>query len=544
MANRNLTPFREVTGQAVENKGQSLLEVGVDIADQIVRQGQEAKIVENLSNAEMEVRALENQYRIDNEGDPFGGLDKYKNDRKKIFDKYGGDISPLYGREWRNRSSDVAIRNDATQQAWGLKQTRVNTVNSINTNIKNSMSKAADDGRNFAASSGTDPEAFINYAVSRETIQEFGDRNLGSETTAGMLEGFDEDYMKSFLSGVSESDPLRAVSLMDNDTVKDSFSDQAQFLKMKDAMTARAKRFQKAQKSARSVGGMSAENSLIGQIGNMSYADLQQNFSEFSMSPQVQAFYEEVNGYASQRAAVKGAEKINLKRKFQTVISEALSKDDLTDGDLRLMQDAIYGGMNKKVLSDSEGFGYINELMQPLLEKKRANIDQFKTGQFNPFQENLGLDTLDAEIVQITGLADMPQRNIGNDDALAINETTNAMYDAYLGSLMQEAKSRDMTVADLSGLPFSEEKAIYDKALKVAKDGVLKSIYPSLANVEEMPATIIDGDRKINTGLSKGGATQNVKTPNTKIATDANGNKALVEVDNNGKILKVIKEIK
>jgi len=544
MANRNLTPFREVTGQAVENKGQSLLEVGVDIADQIVRQGQEAKIVENLSNAEMEVRALENQYRIDNEGDPFGGLDKYKNDRKKIFDKYGGDISPLYGREWRNRSSDVAIRNDATQQAWGLKQTRVNTVNSINTNIKNSMSKAADDGRNFAASSGTDPEAFINYAVSRETIQEFGDRNLGSETTAGMLEGFDEDYMKSFLSGVSESDPLRAVSLMDNDTVKDSFSDQAQFLKMKDAMTARAKRFQKAQKSARSVGGMSAENSLIGQIGNISYADLQQNFSEFSMSPQVQAFYEEVNGYASQRAAVKGAEKIDLKRKFQTVIREALSKDDLTDGDLRLMQDAIYGGMNKKVLSDSEGFGYLNELMQPLLEKKRVNIDQFKTGQFNPFEENLGLDTLDAEIAQITGLAEMPERSIGNDDALAFNETTNAMYDAYLGSLMQEAKSRDMTVADLSGLPFSEEKAIYDKSLKVAKEGVLKLMYPSLANVEEMPATIIDGDKKINTGLSKGRATQNVKTPKTKIATDANGNKALVEIDNNGKILKVIKEIK
>ena len=94
MANRNTVNLREVT-QVVAEQPNDLLEAGVEIGQQIMKQHQEAKINESMSQAQLELNALQSQYQIDFEADPMSGIGEYKKNRKAIFDKYAEGISPL-----------------------------------------------------------------------------------------------------------------------------------------------------------------------------------------------------------------------------------------------------------------------------------------------------------------------------------------------------------------------------------------------------------------------------------------------------------------
>lgn len=505
MANRDISAFRTVINQVASNpSGSPLLQAGMQFTENILREGEEAKINEGLSEVQLKLNEMQNQYQIDNQSNPLGGMEDYKAKRDDLFSEYGDQISPLYGRQWKDTTRNIATRNDAVLQGWALGQTKKNTVNSINKSMKNNFMQAGFDGQKFGQSDETEIESFINFAAAKEQLMDFGDKNLGAETTASMLETYDEDYMKSFLSGVADTNPHKALDLIKTEDVKDSFGDFQQYERMKKGIELKAKRFDAAMETKKKTNTLLAENSLGAEIQQMGYAEQQQYYEEHNVSPVVQAYYEEMSGYASSRKAVKGQAKVDLKRKFNLILSDIVQKDDVSDADLRILQDAVYGGMSKKVFSESEGFGYVNQLMTPILEKKQERISEFQTGEWNYFQENLGLDTLNEEIEKINGKATTPARSIGNDDTNSFMVISNQMYDFYLGSLEQEANVRGTTIAGLSELPFVEEKKVYNKALKAAKEGVLRSIYPQLSGVEKMPDKIIDEGREISTGLGEG----------------------------------------
>ena len=152
MANRNLTPFRDVLNIEVEDNSNSLLQAGAEIGEEIIRQGQEAKIAESAAELSLSLNAMQRQYQIDNQSDPFGNIEKYKKDRQALFDKYAQGISPLYRAEWRDKTFDMATRDDAAQQGWGFKQTRLNTINSVNKSMENYLNQAGSDGLAFGQS--------------------------------------------------------------------------------------------------------------------------------------------------------------------------------------------------------------------------------------------------------------------------------------------------------------------------------------------------------------------------------------------------------
>lgn len=488
MANRDLTNFRTVTNQVVENQS-GFAEAGAEIAQTILTQRQEAKIAEGVSQVQLELGQLENQYRIDFEGDPMGGLEKYKEDRQAIFDKYGENVSPLYGRQWQDNMRQIATRNDATQQAWGLKQSRVNMVDSVNDTMKNNFRQAMNDGQSFGVSDETEIEAFVNYGTAMENLEEFASKNLGSETAENMLETYEEDYLKSFISGVSETNPHKALKLLESEEVQAGFVNPYQLIKFKNSVQARVKRFDKAQKQKSDAANLSGANSLLKGIGNMGYAELQSRFSEFNLSPEAQAFYEEVNGYASQKRALGREEKADLKNKFHIFLGEIIGKDDLTNDDLKLLQDSIFAGMRKSALSKNEGFTLMNDLLEPVIQQQQQRADQFQTGAWNPFQENLGLDTLNAEIEKVSGIDRIEKPT--DEQIFNHNQNTNMMYDVYLQSLEEQAKQRGTTMAGLSSLPRAEEVKVYNKALQTAKETFVRSKFPSLANQKELPATVV-----------------------------------------------------
>lgn len=223
MAQRNLTNIREVTSVAAKNPN-LMLEATAQIGQQIMRQSEEAKINESLSQAQLELNSMQNQYQIDFEADPMGGSDEYKSDRKAMFDRFGENISPLYRGVWNENVRKLSRQNDATQQAWALKQTRINTVRSINSSMKNSFVQANMDGQTFAKDESAEISAYLNYENSKQKLQQWGDRNLGEGTTTKMLANYERDYLKSFVSGVADTNPQKAATLLESDQIKDRFT--------------------------------------------------------------------------------------------------------------------------------------------------------------------------------------------------------------------------------------------------------------------------------------------------------------------------------
>lgn len=223
MASRDTTNFRTVVNQVVENPN-TLLAAGAEIGTEIIRQGQEAKINENISKAQLDLNQLQTQYQIDFESDPMKGMEEYKQKRSEIFETYGSEISPVFRRYWNDSARKIMLTNDATQQGWALKQTRVNTVKAINESMKNNFKQANIDGQNFGNSDETEIGAFVNFETSKQHLAGWGNKNLGETTTSDILDGYDKDYMKSFISGVADSNPKKAAQLLESDSVKGMFT--------------------------------------------------------------------------------------------------------------------------------------------------------------------------------------------------------------------------------------------------------------------------------------------------------------------------------
>lgn len=497
MASRDVTNFRTVTNQVVENKGE-FARATASVAESVLRQGQEAKITQGISQAQLELSKLETQYRIDFEGNPMGGLQEYKESRQAIFDTIGEDISPIYKRQWEDSARQISSRNDATQQAWGLKQTRLNTIDSVNDSMANNFTQANNDGLAFALSDDSEIESFVNYGTSLEALESFTEKNLGSETAEKMLDTYEEDYLKSFISGVSEKNPHKALALVDSDFVVESFTDREQLGKFKKSLQARVTRFDKANKQKEDAFNMAGTNSLLPKIGKMGYAELQANFSEFNMSPEARGFYEEVNGYSNMKRKMSPEEKAEGKNKFNIFLSEVIGKDDLTNGDIKILQDSVYAGMRKNVLSKNQGFGLLNEILQPVLEQQQERAEQFETGEWNPFQENLGLETLSREVTRLSGNEGRDFEKLTPEQQFNDNKNRNMMYDVYLQTLSKEAANRNTSVAGLSTLPFEEEQKIYNKALTTAKETFIRSKFPSLAGQKDLPATVVTPISNVN----------------------------------------------
>ena len=231
----------------------------------------------------------------------------------------------------------------------------------------------------------------------------------------------------------------------------------------------------------------------------MGYKELQANFSEFNMSSEARGFYEEVNGYSNMKRRLSPEEKADGKNKFNIFLSGIIGKDDLTNGDIKLLQDSVYSGMRKNVLSKNEGFGFMNELLGPVLQQQQDRADKFETGEWNPFKENLGLETLAKEVTKMSGNEGKDFDKLTPEQQFNDNKNRNMMYDVYLQTLSKEAKNRDTTVAGLSSLPFAEEQAIYNKALTTSKETFIRSKFPSLAGQKDLPATFVTPISNVNT---------------------------------------------
>lgn len=194
-------------------------------AEEIIAQGQKSKIQANASAAQLGLAQLTQDYQVKNQSDPYGGLDGFKQQRQSLLDSYGSQISPFYKSEWDDTTRQISENNDAGIQTWGLKQTRVNSQVNMNSSVRDTMRLANVNGQQLGTGNG-DLTSMLNYSDAKQRLYDYGNEHLGEETTKESLMNFDKDYLKSFVSGVAQTNPQRAAQILNDPSVADKLTTQ------------------------------------------------------------------------------------------------------------------------------------------------------------------------------------------------------------------------------------------------------------------------------------------------------------------------------
>lgn len=472
MAQRDLSTFNSVSQQVVENPS-GLADVAIEIGEQIITRSQEAKINENLSKAQLGLSALDNQFRIDNEGAPFDPQKnaEYKQARKELFNTTSEGISPIFRRQWNEKTNALANRSDIGQQAWAFKQAHVNTINSFNTSIENSLLLAEENGRRFGSGDITDFENLLDFKTARDNLEGSVRGVIGDASTDIILKDFEEDYLKKTISGIASEDPTEALRILDTEGVRSSFSDSKGFKTFKTAIENNAINVNENAARREVLEAMKATNGIFAETSkrSMSYAELQTAGEKAGWSEAAQNYFNKANGFTKGGPKLDATGKIQAKANVINKLVEAGNLENIEPEDIQGVQDTIFEAMSEGAMTQTEGADLIAQLVEPTIEGREAQLDDFAAGNWNPFSKNVGF----------LGIEDFFEDEVEIEDAegsisQALNVTNKVnLYSFYLRALQEEGAKQISTenpngvrMGDIPDLENSRE--IYVKAQDIA----------------------------------------------------------------------------
>lgn len=502
MAQRDTTFTRDVTEVAADKtKGQDLQSLA-DLGQGIVERSQEAKINQSVSAIHNDLAGLEAQYKIDSQSDPLGGMDKYKADRQKLFDQYGKNIDPFFQRKFEDATFNIAKTNDAQTTAWAYEQTHKNTVASVNDTMDNYFKLASGDGEAYGKGTTNQVVAMTNFAQARKALEEYGTAHLGGETTKTMMKTFGDDYIKSFISGAVESNPSRALKMMDDPDVKNSFQDPEHYYQFKNAIEIRAKKVQKNFAQGGVLATINNDNAPLANGGSLTYSQIQQG----DFTDAAKEYYSTLNGFAAhgKRGGFTPEDKAGYRMTIYENVQKLANDKEMDAGSVRVLQDSIYKGMTKGAISQSEGLGLIQQVTNPLVEKKQKAMSQFSDDHW--FSDDIGFgginDYYDKHVQlptdNIPGSAKAQRGAV--DTANVVNK--DKLYNYYMGAVTARANRAGVPVANVPDLPAADRKKIYADSQTDAIKLFLQDKHPALRTMPDVPNLVYSKSGELVQGMT------------------------------------------
>jgi len=221
---RQVTSIRENT-EVVAKQTPDYAGAVLPVAQKVYQASQETKISNNLTEAQLEINALTSQYRIDNESDPMGKNKEYNSEVQGILNKYGEGVGVLYKGQWSNSANKLIGQTKLNQQNWGVKQNATNAVNNLESTMANKVQLAYRDGQNFSTGEDMNVDIVEKYTESAKNLFDATNEYLGEESAKELSKGYKEEYMSSFIAGVSEQNPEMASKFLESDEVKNGLSE-------------------------------------------------------------------------------------------------------------------------------------------------------------------------------------------------------------------------------------------------------------------------------------------------------------------------------
>ena len=502
MANRDTIFTRDVTDVAVDKTAGQNMQSLAELGQGIVERSQEAKINQSVSAIQNDLAGLEAKYKIESQSDPLGGLEKYKTERQKIFDQYGSNIDPFFQRKFEDTTFKIAKVNDAQTTAWAYEQTHKNTVQSVNETMDNYFRLASGDGQSFGKGKTNQLVAMTKFEQARQALEEFGTSHLGGETTKTMMKTFSDDYIKSFISGAVESNPAKALKLMDDPEVKNSFQDPEHYFQFKNAIEIRAKKVQKNFAQGGVLATIHNDNAPLANGGSLTYAQIQQG----NFTPAAKEYYESLNGFSGhgKRGGFTPEDKAGYRMAIYENVQKLAQDKEMDAGSVRILQDSIYKGMTKGAISQGEGLGLVQQVTTPLLEKKQKAMSQFSEDHW--FSDDIGFgginDYYDKNVHLKTD--DIPPSAKSQRGALDTANLVNKdkLYNYYMGAVSARAARAGVPIANVPDLPAADRKKIYADSQTDAIKLFLQDKHPALRTMPDVPNLVYNKNGELVQGMT------------------------------------------
>ncbi len=462
------TSINQVAPQEPAPNGTPELDTLMKVGQQIIEHGQQAKINENFSQAQVDVNNLDRQFQVDYGHDPFNkeGLQKLKEDKNAVFAKNADGISPFFKQPYDDATRKLGQTSAAAIEAYGYTQTKKNTVTSMNNALKNNLSQAAIDGENGVPLG----QVMLNFSTSKQALVQTADGILSEPESTELLENFNQDYLKMYLSGKGQDSPLDALKLMDSEEVKGSFRDREEYNKMRDAFETKALKIQDFNIQKEVINTLKNESDLFQQDRPLSYAEMQT--ATQGMSGPSKKYFMKASGFAAEgkKKKLDDTQKVELKASIVDDISAITKQDNIDLNSISNLQAKVFDAMNKDALTQKEGLGLIMQLVKPTLAGREERISNFSSGKWNPFKEDVGFPVIeDFYNNHVLIQPGEDQKKVGPTSA-ALNATNKAnLYDYYFQALTSEASKRGVAVGELEKIEDSKiRRDIYKRASDAA----------------------------------------------------------------------------
>jgi len=455
------------------------------VGGEIVQQHNDARLLEASSAARLDLSKIAIEHKLKYENDPFNerGEQEFKSATNSIFQKYGGNLSPLSKRAWQSATQDLQTQISVDNQSWQYKQAAVNAKNDIIKSTRNYLNQASIDGELFGESDETAISSFANYMGAQKQLAEFGSKYLGEETSAQLLDNFSQDWAKSFFSGVAKQNPVKALQALDSEQVKSSITDQEDFMKFRQAIETKAMNFQGEAIQREVLGKMKSQIELFNDNRTLSYSELRQ--ATEGMSEPAQDYFLQRSGF--KEAATEKARKLSDVEKTQTayeLFSEVgkltNQKEGVTADQVDALQSKIFEGMNTGAISREQGQFFTESLIGPYAQKLAANLQQYSGNDLVPFNNDVGFEQVQQYFNESVVIDEGTLTGKEKEFAKFTNaKNAYLLYNQYYDSLSKELSAIGgpsfpfgMTINDVGSLSRKERNNLFARAQKDALDVV------------------------------------------------------------------------
>lgn len=505
MANRNINYNRDVTKVVAEDIDTGLLDMAVDYASDVADASAQSKVLEATSQAQIAFKQLDQDYRIKYEGDPNNpdAVRELSAARQATIEEMGKSIPTFYTRQWAANAGKLSDASQKSNALWATEQNYKNLKTNIENSRQNYLDLASVQGQEYGASGGNDASVLLNYNAAYESMKTFAEENLSDSHAQKLLQDFGPDYLKMTISGVAVTNPIKARQLMDDPmVVKTLGADAEQFLKFKSAIDSRAKHYEKSLQQQKVIGATRAASApLAKKGGRMSYAE----YATADLSPAAQEFYGELNGFTAgsgPRGGLTKEDKANYRLAVTDSVMKLTKAEDMDAGAVRVVQDHIFRAINKGAMSQTEGMNYINQIVDPLLAKKEATLDDF--GKNKWFGDDIGFDGIQDYFDKNVALPTEGLTGAALSQTTASNKINKAnLYDFYSSALAAEASARGITVAQIPDIKDrGQREAVYSKAQASAQKLYMQDKHPALRTMPDVPNYVYNAQGELVQGMA------------------------------------------
>jgi hypothetical protein len=378
----------------------------------------------------------------------------------------------------------MALQSSLQNDLWGVDQQRTNVVKNINDSRMTYLTSAQTDGEAYGHNDKAVLSGSLNFLDARGRLEQVGMPVIGEQKTGELLNDFDSDYVKMFVSGVVQSNPEKGLQLLDKPEIRDTFKNPEEWDKFRTSTESRAKAVYKNQIDGGALASIKRSNELLRGGGGMTYAQLQDE----DLTPEAREYFEGLNGFrgTGKRGGFTPEDKAGYELAIFDAVSRLQTDKNMDPTSVRVVQDAIYKGMNTGAITQGQGQEYISQIVEPLVAKKEEAMKQY--GDYKWFDDNIGFDGIqdfyDNNVARKTD--DLPK-----DTARAVdagNKVAKAnLYDYYFGALSARAKSAGVPVADLPRLPKTQREKIYGESQTAAQTAFMKDRHPALRTMPDVP---------------------------------------------------------